>query len=153
MHELVQRWCECRPCTRLFLWCVGTSTTVLIAYLLLVRPIHTEIIRLNTQVINALHVNASKWPGAIRQTTQLKATVPGRERPFSPLEFQAEGTRLVHWRPRQGGGELVLDAGWEQIPEVFSRLALRDVKVSAFTLAPEGSLLRLSVQLEQNDAN
>ncbi|MEM5525986.1 DNA utilization protein HofO [Enterobacter hormaechei] len=68
--------------------------------------------------------------------------------PFSPLAFQREDARLVYWKPQQSGGELALDALWSAVPALFSRLALENVRVSAFSITPQGKQLRLSLQLE-----
>ena len=72
--------------------------------------------------------------------------------PFSPLDFQDTRTALVHWKPQQNGGELVLDTLWSDVPALFSRLAQQAVSISAFNLAPEGTTLRLSLQLESDHA-
>ena len=68
--------------------------------------------------------------------------------PFSPLAFQREDARLVYWKPQHSGGELALDALWGAVPALFSRLALENVRVSAFSITPQGKQLRLSLQLE-----
>jgi pilus assembly protein HofO len=68
--------------------------------------------------------------------------------PFSPLDFQGDETTLVHWKPLQNGGELTLDAEWQAIPALFSRLAQRDVQIAAFAIAPQGTALRLQLELE-----
>ncbi|MFV9137371.1 DNA utilization protein HofO [Enterobacter hormaechei] len=68
--------------------------------------------------------------------------------PFSPLAFQREGARLVYWKPQQRGGELALDAYWGAVPALFSRLALENARVRAFSITPQGKQLRLSLQLE-----
>lgn len=64
------------------------------------------------------------------------------------LAFQREGARLVYWKPQQSGGELALDASWGAVPALFSRLALENARVSAFSITPQGKQLRLSLQLE-----
>ena len=87
----------------------------------------------------------SLWPKAGRRpvVTQVKPV-----QPFSPLAFQREDARLVYWKPQQSGGELALDALWGAVPALFSRLALENVRVSAFSITPQGKQLRLSLQLE-----
>jgi pilus assembly protein HofO len=67
--------------------------------------------------------------------------------PFSPLDFQGDNATLVHWKPLQNGGELTLEAEW-QAPGAFSRLAQRDVQIAAFAIAPQGTALRLRLELE-----
>ncbi|TAT61421.1 HofO, partial [Enterobacter cloacae] len=45
-----------------------------------------------------------------------------------------------------------LDAEWPAILTAFARLAQQDVRIAAFTLAPQGAALRLRVQLELDHA-
>jgi pilus assembly protein HofO len=40
------------------------------------------------------------------------------------------------------------DAEWQAIPGAFSRLAQRDVQIAAFAIAPQGTALRLRLELE-----
>ncbi|AVJ81957.1 putative dNA utilization protein HofO [Enterobacter hormaechei subsp. hoffmannii] len=54
----------------------------------------------------------------------------------------------MYWKPQHSGGELALDALWGAVPAIFSRLALENVRVSAFSITPQGKQLRLSLQLE-----
>ena len=65
-----------------------------------------------------------------------------------PAHFQGDETTLVHWKPLQNGGELTLDAEWQAIPALFSRLAQQDVEIAAFAIAPQGRALRLQLELE-----
>nr|WP_233163625.1 DNA utilization protein HofO [Enterobacter hormaechei] len=55
---------------------------------------------------------------------------------------------MVYWKPQQRGGELALDASWGAVPALFSRLALENARVRAFSITPQGKQLRLSLQLE-----
>ena len=73
-------------------------------------------------------------------------------RPFSPLEFDTGELRMVRWQPVNAGGELVVEAVWGQIPGLFATLAQRDVAVARFTLQPEQQKLRLTLQLERQNA-
>jgi len=68
--------------------------------------------------------------------------------PFSPLDFQGADATLVHWKPQQNGGELMLDLEWKALPALFSRLAQRDVQIAAFAIAPQDKALRLRLELE-----
>jgi pilus assembly protein HofO len=67
---------------------------------------------------------------------------------FSPLDFQGDNTTLVHWKPLQNGGELMLEIEWQALPALFSRLAQRDVQIAAFAISPQGTALRLRLELE-----
>ncbi|WP_446422885.1 HofO family protein, partial [Enterobacter kobei] len=44
----------------------------------------------------------------------------------------------MYWKPQHSGGELALDALWGAVPALFSRLALENVRVSAFSITPQG---------------
>lgn len=124
----------------------------LIAWGTVVKPLHSWHVALNAQLADTLRTRAALWTTAMRYSP---AAEQGRElirQGFSPLDFQHNGTKLVHWKPTQNGGELTLDADWAQIPDVFSRLAQRDVNVAAFDMSPQGAQLRLNIQLERHHA-
>jgi hypothetical protein len=73
---------------------------------------------------------------------------PGAVVPFSPVDFQRNDAQLVNWIPTGEGGEMVLEIGWEQIPNTFSLLAERGVQVMAFSIKPGAERLLLTLQLE-----
>lgn len=67
--------------------------------------------------------------------------------PFSPLDFQGDNATLVHWKPLQGGGELMLEVEWQALPALFPGWR-SDVQIAAFAIAPQGTALRLRLELE-----
>lgn len=69
--------------------------------------------------------------------------------PFSPLNLPSADAQLVSWKPDEKGGELVLEAHWSAFPEMFMQLAEQEMTPAAFTIAPEGSVLRFTLHLEQ----
>lgn len=71
--------------------------------------------------------------------------------PFSPVDFQRQGVRLVSWLPTATGGEMVLETPWQQVAPTFTRLAECDMQVAAFSLAAESGVLRLNLQLVRGD--
>ena len=71
--------------------------------------------------------------------------------PFSPVVFQRAGAKLVSWLPSAKGGDMVLDTPWAQVAPVFIMLAERDMRVAAFSLSLENSVLRFSLQLVGDD--
>nr|EKU4731311.1 DNA utilization protein HofO [Kluyvera ascorbata] len=71
--------------------------------------------------------------------------------PFSPVDLQREGVRLVSWVPSAVGGEMSLEADWQQIPATFSMLAERGMQVIAFSLSPGNGALNFSLQLVRDD--
>lgn len=152
MNTLSERWCASRPWCRLACGGLGIFLVVLAAWSILLRPVERQCAERQRQLIQNARTNASLWPVAIqvpfRPETQVAVEMP----PFSPLDFQGEGMALVHWKPLQKGGELALDAEWQTITHVFSRLAQRDVKVAAFTVSPQGAALRLLLTLEPDNA-
>ena len=117
-----------------------------------VKPLHSRQGALNAQLANTLRTRAALWTTALRYSPVAEQSRAQIRQGFSPLDFQHDGTKLVHWKPSQNGGELTLDADWAQIPDVFSRLALRDVNVAAFDLTPQVAPRRLNIQLERPHA-
>ena len=148
MNILLERWCESRPGCRVLGWCLGTVFLGAVAWGTLLRPVHLQCVALRLQVTDAVRTNVSLWPAASKVPYQTETVEARGGQPFSPLDFQADGTRLVHWKPLQSGGELTLDAEWQAIPELFSRLAQQDVQIAAFAIAPQGTALRLQLELE-----
>jgi pilus assembly protein HofO len=124
----------------------------LVAWGTVVKPLHSRQVALNVQLADTLRTRAALWAMAIRFSPVAEQGNAQIRQGFSPLDFQHGGTKLVHWKPKQNGGELTLDADWAQIPDVFSRLAQRDVNVAAFDISPQGAQLRLNIQLEQHHA-
>ena len=140
-----QRWTDARPSRRVLCWLIASGLVAWAIWGLLLRPAALRYADIQAQAISAKRINASLWPEAGRRVvvTQVKPS-----QPFSPLAFQREGARLVYWKPQQRGGELALDASWGAVPALFSRLALENARVSAFSITPQGKRLRLSLQLE-----
>lgn len=153
MEYFVQRWLASRPSVRLVCWCTAAGVIGLAVWALTVRPAWRQCAELGALSLRAARTNVALWPQARRHPLVSKARVTQDIQPFSPLDYQGKGTRLVHWKPQQNGGELALSAPWSEIPALFSRLATQAVKVRAFTLVPEEGQLRLSLQLETDRAH
>lgn len=152
MEQRLQRWVDIRSSVRVICWCVVSGVIAVAVWGLLVRPVGVKCAELEALSIRARQLNAALWPGAGRQPVAPVQRLMPPVQPFSPLDFQDKRTALVHWKPQQNGGELVLDALWSDVPALFSRLAQQAVRISAFNLAPEGATLRLSLQLESDHA-
>jgi len=71
---------------------------------------------------------------------------------FSPAHFQHQGVRLVSWVPSDSGGEMSLEAPWQQVPPLFLMLAERSMQVVDFSLRAEKEALSLTFQLVRHDA-
>ncbi len=140
-----QRWSDARPSRRVLCWFIASGLVALAIWGLLLRPAALHYADIQAQASSAKRLNASLWPEAGRRVVVTQVTP---SRPFSPLAFQREEARLVYWKPQQSGGELALDASWDEVPALFSRLALENVRVSAFSITPQGKRLRLNLQLE-----
>ena len=97
--------------------------------------------------------SAELWASEAQPHPVLAAPVILASLPFSPLDFQTDGVRLVRWLPGANGGELTLKVDWAQIPAVFERLAQRGMAVSGFSVKPEEARLQLVLQVENTDAN
>ncbi|WP_227658108.1 HofO family protein [Enterobacter cancerogenus] len=92
--------------------------------------------------------NASLWAAVRKIPTETEEPVAPAVRPFSPLDFQANGTRLVHWKPLSHGGELELDADWAAIPGIFAQLEQCNVRIGTFVITAESGRLRLRMELQ-----
>lgn len=148
MDTLLERWCESRPWYRVLFWCLGSLLAGLAAWGTLLRPLDRQCAERQRQLIQDARANAALWP-AVRKVPFRPEVPDSRELiSFSPLDFQGDNTTLVHWKPLQNGGELTLEVEWQALPEVFSRLAHRDVQISAFAISPQGTALRLRLELE-----
>ena len=121
MNTLLERWCESRPWHRVLCWCLGSLLAGLVAWGALLRPVDRQCAEQQRQLIENVSTNASLWPVV-------------RKGPFLPDAAKAR--------------ELALDAEWQAIPELFSRLAQQDVQIAAFTISPQGTALRLQLELE-----
>ncbi len=152
MNMWYQRWADAPPSRRVLCWSIASAIVALAIWGLLLRPAYIHFARIQAQVLSTGRINATLWPRALRQPVVTQVRGAHSAEPFSPLALQGEGARLVHWKPRQSGGELALDASWQAVPALFSRLARKDVRVSAFDIAPQGTQLRLSLQLETGHA-
>lgn len=84
----------------------------------------------------------------VRSTPWLQAQATP---PFSPVDLQQAGARLAHWQPTKAGGEISLETSWHAVPDTFSRLAERGVRVVSFTLATHDDALRFTLQLVNDD--
>lgn len=71
---------------------------------------------------------------------------------FSPLHLPVDDAALIAWKPGGRGGEMVLELRWPSVPALFSWLADCGMRVIAFSLHPQKKVLRLSLQLEAEDA-
>ena len=148
MDTLLERWCESRPWYRVLFWCLGSFLAGLAAWGTLLRPLDRQCAERQRQLIQDARTNAALW-SAVRKVPFLTETTEALAlTPFSPLDFQDDNATLVHWKPLQNGGELTLDAEWQAIPALFSRLAQQDVEIAAFAIAPQGRALRLQLELE-----
>ena len=143
MNILLERWCESRLC-----WCLSTFLAGLAAWGTLLRPVERQCAERQSQLIQEARTNASLWPVVSTVPLRTETAQAPEMKPFSPLDFQGDETTLVHWKPLQNGGELTLEAEWQAIPGLFSRLAQRDVEIAAFAIAPEGKALRLRLELD-----
>ena len=148
METLLERWCDSRPWCRLICMCLGIFLVGLAAWSTVLRPVESQCTERQQQLLQEVRTNASLWPSASKTTLRPETQTAREMMPFSPLDFQGEGTKLLHWKPFQNGGELALESAWQANPALFSRLAQRDVQVAAFTISPQSTVLRLRLELE-----
>jgi pilus assembly protein HofO len=143
MRQLPERWCELTPRARCGCW-LGA-----VLFLLMIGGYSLPWSATETKRVSPIRqwqtLRALQRPTESFQET-LTATIP-----FSPLDFQIDGTHLARWQPAETGGEMVLETQWAQVPAVFPRLAERNMQAAAFSIRPMGGRLRLTLQLEVID--
>lgn len=145
-------WYALSPRRRSLCWVIGTGLMLLCAIGVQLNIQDHQLTTQQAQQARDAALNARLWT-AVRKLSpadNVASTVAAR--PFSPLEFDTGEMQMVRWQPGNAGGELVVDAVWPQIPRLFSTLARRDVAVVRFSLQPEQQKLRLTLQLERQNA-
>lgn len=153
MHSLFERWYAFRSRTRILIWGLISGCVLLTAYLILTRPAIQHVSQLETKREPITTVVKALWTSEVqRGHAEGQPDISGRQA-FSPLDFQTHGARLVRWLPNAKGGELSLDADWIQIPDLFDAIAQRGMGVTAFSVEPGESRLKLIVQVESLHAN
>ncbi len=153
MRLFYERWYGFLPRTRLFCWSLFTVAVLLGAWLLLARPVIQQLSQLEVKRSQAGAERVELWAREAQPHPVLAAPVHAPLMPFSPLDFQTDGVRLVRWLPGANGGELTLKVDWAQSPALFERLAQRGMAVSGFFIKPEETRLQLILQVENIDAN
>ncbi|MFW0764898.1 DNA utilization protein HofO [Trabulsiella odontotermitis] len=143
MRQLPERWCALTPLARCGYWLGAVLLLSVIGGYSL--PWAGSVLRTDStprqwQTLRALQMQAEQY----QQTLSVKV-------PFSPLDFQREGTHLARWQPAETGGEMVLETLWAQIPSLFARFAERNMQAAAFSIRPVDGRLRLTLQLEVID--
>lgn len=148
-----ERWLSLSTHRRVVFWLSVTMSCAVLAWLLTVRPYISE----QTQRLAELHAQqqsrSQMWTSTLplRQAWGAEATAPLPERVFSALAFQTGGARLLSWHPTERGGEMVLQTGWQDVPETFARLAGQNMQVTAFSLALKEEVLHLRLELESGN--
>lgn len=148
-----ERWLARSAHSRGAAWLIVTMSCAVLAWLLTVRPYTSEqtqrLAELHTQQQSRSQLWANIMP--LRQAGEQAATAPLPGRAFSALAFQTGSARLLSWHPNEHGGEIVLQTGWQDVPETFARLAEQGMQVTAFSLALKEEVLHLRLKLESGD--
>lgn len=145
MNTLSDLWCAASPRIRLACWLGWLLALWLLSCLALAGQANDEqLTRLsaeNQQLWRSLHIlsGGENAPDTVVNEQLL---------PFSPLDFQRSGVRLVYWHPSAKGGEMALKATWQALPPVFAQLAQRNMRISQFSMSKEGTALLLTLNLE-----
>lgn len=155
MAPYLERWLTAPVKVRLCSWLAWTAAWLVIVWLAL-APGRREnaALALHYEKLTASLAQQRKQLAGELNEAQRGAQIKALEATLAPLPFsalelvQAHGGRLVRWRPDGARGELVMDLEWAQAPSWFARLAQHDVRLLAFTLAPQDASLRLSLQME-----
>lgn len=147
------RWLSLSARSRGATWLMVTLGCAALAWLLAVRPCTSKqtqrLADLHAQQLSRSQLWASIMP--LRQAEAQAATAPLPGRAFSALAFQTGSARLLSWHPNARGGEMVLQTGWQDVPETFARLAEQRMQATAFSLGLKESVLHLRLELESGD--
>lgn len=148
-----ERWLSLSSRSRWATWLMITLSCAALAWLLAVRPCMTEqaqrLAELQAQQLSRSRLWASIMP--LRRAEEQAAAVAQPTRAFSALAFQTSSARLLSWQPNERGGEMVLQTGWQEVPETFARLAEQRMQATAFSLALKEGVLHLRLELESGD--
>ncbi|MDM2967385.1 MULTISPECIES: hypothetical protein [unclassified Citrobacter] len=152
MAALFDLWCGLLPRTRLFCWLGWSLGLGLLACLCAFSSGAQQQERQRTALAQQRAAIDRQW----RSLRQIAASMDmsrlasaSKRVPFSPLDFQCSPVRLLHWQPSAQGGELALASSWEAVPQLFSRLAERGMRINRFSLVPQETELLLTLQLER----
>lgn len=147
-----ERWYALSPRWRWLLWSVSSGLMLLCATGMQWRMQAQQIATAQARHVRDAEIAARLWRTVRQLVPSDPSPSPVASRPFTPLEFDTGEMRMVRWQPGRSGGELVLEATWEQIPALFDTLAQRDMAVGHFSIQPEEKSLRITLQLEHHDA-
>lgn len=145
-------WCALTSRWRCICWAVSSTLIVLLVTGVQARLRDRQLATGQAQQVRDTNINAGLWAAVRKLTPPAQVQSPAITRPFSPLEFDTGDRRMVRWQPGNNGGELVVEAGWAQIPTLFSTLAQRDIAVARFSIQPEKKTLQVVMQLERQNA-
>ena len=140
-------------------WQIGLAGLLLLAMagaMFLLHPESTQQDALREDWKQLQASRAGLWQSVrARQTaiSLLEEKIWAAIKPFSPVDFQRPGAELVRWTPAGRGGEMVLETVWEQVPSVFTLLAERGMRVSAFSIRAGATQHTLTLQLESQNEN
>ncbi|WP_336856415.1 hypothetical protein [Pseudescherichia vulneris] len=155
MHLNPERWLSLSARSRGAIWLTMALGCTALAWLLAVRPCMREQTQRLTEIRAQQQSRSQLWASAmpLRQAEEQETTAILPERAFSALAFQIGSARLLSWHPNAHGGELVLQTGWQDVPETFARLAEQRMQATAFSLALKGGVLHLRLELESSDGS
>ena len=155
MHLSPERWLSLSARRRGAIWLTMVLGCAALAWLLTVRPCLREQTQRLTEIRAQQQSRSQLWASAmpLRQAEELTTTAILPERTFSALTFQTGSARLLSWHPNAHGGELVLQIGWQDVPETFARLAEQRMQATAFSLALKEGVLHLGLELESSDGS
>lgn len=153
MHLSAERWLARAARSQQVIWLTIALGCGALVWLLTLRPATSvqaqRLAGLHAQQQSRSQLWATIMP--LRQAEEQAATTPRSERGFSALAFQTGSARLLSWHPNEHGGELVLQTGWQDVPETFARLAEQNMQVTAFSLVLNEGVLHLRLELESGN--
>jgi len=155
MHLNPERWLSLSAHSRSAIWLTIALVCAALAWLLAVRPCMREQTQRLAEIRAQQQSRSQLWAGVmpLRQAEEPTTSTIRPDRAFSALVFQTGSARLLSWHPNARGGELVLQTGWQNVPETFARLAEQHMQVTAFSLALKEGVLHLRLELESSDGS
>ncbi len=138
---------------RALCWLLSTLCALVLFGWLVIRPVTEAQTRLANQHQQQHAAQREQWRKLRALSIPSDALAIPALVAFSPLDFQSPERQLVRWQPATGGGELVLETGWNEVIETFVLLTERGMQVPAFSLLPVEGALHFTLRVEQDHAD
>lgn len=151
-HDL-EFWYAFSPRLRALVGITSIALMLVFCWWGVILPGKTEKRVFETRLVEQRQINQTRWQSLmdLKPPAEPEGIKNESTEAFSPLSFQSTSRQLIRWQPTTTGGEMVLEAQWEQIPHTFLHLADRNMRAESFSLEMKDSLLHFTLQLERDD--